>query len=118
MYFCTIFSILVLYLNFVASYHVLNVDSLEKDQRIYQLLIVWLIPMLGSVIIASFHLSDKDYVRDQKKIKTPGSAIINLFVFITFAKVGSSGYISGANDDGGIDTGGYDSAGDGGGGGE
>ncbi len=118
MYFFTIVSIFVLYLNVVASYHVFKVDSLEKDQRIYQLLIVWLIPILGSVIIASFHLSDKDYVRDQKKIKTPGSSIINLFVFITFAKMGSSGYIPGANDGGGIDPGGYDSGADGGGGGE
>ncbi len=69
MNFYAIVSIFVLYLNVVASYHVFKVDSLEKDQRIYQFLIVWLIPILGSVIIASLHLSDKDYVRDQVSIR-------------------------------------------------
>lgn len=107
--------LVIFYLNVVATYHVLHVETLEKEQIKYQLAVVWLIPIIGSVIISGFHLSDKDYIRAQKQKQKPTSSLINVLVLITFFRAGSSGNLPGIHDtnDSSFDR--FDSGGDGGG---
>lgn len=108
--------LVIFYLNVVATYHVLHVETLEKEQITYQLAIVWLIPIIGSVIISGFHLSDKDYIRaqKQKQKQKPTNSLINMLVLITFFRAGSSGDLPGIHDTSGNSFNGFDSGGDGG----
>jgi len=77
-----IFIVLWLYLNFVASYHLANVDTLTKKQKIYQAMFTWFLPILGAIFIISFHLSDKSYVGNRKSRKGFAIKTINIFTFL------------------------------------
>ena len=106
-----------LYLNIVAMYHLLSIDSQSKKQKILQGLVIWMVPIFGAVLVSSFHLSDKDYVKEQKSRKGLSPKIVNLLTFVAFA-AGYGGTIAGIHDSGSNDFGGYDSGGgDSGGGG-
>jgi len=108
-------SVIAIYLNLVASYHVLCVDTLAKNQRILQLMLTWLIPIFGSIIVVCFHLSDKDYVKEQKNQKAISNKFINLITLVAFT-AGSGGSVVGIHDVSSGDYGGFDSgSGDGGG---
>jgi hypothetical protein len=45
----------VLSLNGLASFAVLKYDLSERTQRIAQLLIVWLLPLLGALLVLAVH---------------------------------------------------------------
>jgi len=48
-------AITILWLNFKASLSIWNDTLSETKQRVLQLLLVWLIPLLGSLIVIGIH---------------------------------------------------------------
>lgn len=53
-------SIVILILsNSYVSYRVLKSDSFEAFQKVTQLLIVWLIPIIGAIVVFAFISSDE-----------------------------------------------------------
>lgn len=105
--------VFVMYLNCVATYHVLNSGAYGRRQRIYQLLLAWLVPIFGSIVVTLFALSDKDYVKEQKDDKAPSAKLIRFLTLAAFA-AGSGGSVAGAGDNG-FDGDGSGSGGGGGG---
>ena len=102
------FSAIVIYLNIVATCHVWRIDSFSTTQRLLQSLLVCLVPLLGSILMIGFHLSDKDYVNEQKIQKGMSQKLMNVFMFVSFSTA-SSGNIVGINELGGHDYGRSDS---------
>ena len=49
----------VIAMDTVASWLVLHDDLAERDQKILQLLVVWLIPLLGAIGVFAIHRSHK-----------------------------------------------------------
>lgn len=108
----TIFAATLIYLNLVATYHILRIGYLPTFQRVVQLVIVWLVPLFGATVFICFHFSDKDYIRDEKLRSGFGRSLLSLVIFAGF--VGTTGTVPGEQD-GGADYGAFGS-GDGGGG--
>jgi len=48
------FFIAILYINIVASYHLLRAQYYDNMQKSVQLLIIWLLPVVGSVLVMFF----------------------------------------------------------------
>ena len=72
----------LLYLNLVATYHILRFPHITTTQRGLQLAIAWLIPFVGAVLLTCLHLSDPDYVWSER---AKNSGIRNLLSWVTFA---------------------------------
>ena len=105
---------IIIYLNIVATYHVINSGSYDSAQKKFQLLLSWLVPLIGSVVVISFALSDKEYVRVQKDKKGPPAKIIRLITLAAFFGASNSS-VSASGDNGNDITGGGNSGGSGGG---
>ena len=120
MYLILIF--IIFYLNLVATYHIFKSEFYDKEQRKYQLVLAWLLPLLGSIIVIGFAISEKEYIKVVKQEKGLSPNIIRLLTFTAFAS-GSGGPVSGdgLSGDGSFsnhsDGGGYGDSGGGGGGG-
>jgi hypothetical protein len=111
-FFLYIFFGLHAYLAIVASYHALLSDGYDNRQKAFQLILAWLLPILGSLLVLLVALSDREHVRtitDNSKLPTPLFRLLTLSAFS--GSVGLTGY-----DDGSTGTGwdGYDGASDGG----
>jgi len=74
----------------VATYHVLKSDSYESLQKKIQISVAWLFPILGSVVIIVFALSDKEYVRELKSNSSLPARIFSLFSLAAFSSMGGS----------------------------
>jgi|GEM_PF-3628186 len=80
----------VLYLNYVATYHIFKADFFTKQQKMYQLMLVWGIAIVGSIFVIAFIFSEQAYIKKVNSQQGGWSSLRNLF-FLTF-------FISGYSD--------------------
>jgi len=105
---------IALYLNIIATYHVWNADAFSATQRVLQSFLIWFIPILGAIIIINFHLSDKDYVNDQKSRKGKWHRAMSFISLGDFEVKSNSNICGDSHDTNSHGCGNYDSgAGDG-----
>ncbi len=53
--FVLVLAAVVLYMNFKATALVLRDGLCERSQRLFQLLLVWLLPVLGAILVFAVH---------------------------------------------------------------
>ena len=115
--FLYIFTIAHVYLAVVASYHAITSDAYHSHQKRFQILLSWLLPIIGSLLVVLVALSDREHVRaitDNTNLPTPLFRLITLAAFS--GSVGLTGYHNGSSAADGAGWDGYDGGSDGGGG--
>lgn len=104
---------LMLYLSIVASIHLSKSDAFSAPQKFYQYVLIWMIPIIGSVIVLSVLMEELSPVMERKNQPSFLFKLVALSLFFETTNSKSNNDLS--EDDGGFDSGGYDSGGDGGG---
>jgi hypothetical protein len=61
-----------LWLNVIATRAVLSDDLSERGQKFWQLLLVWLIPLIGSLIVLAVHRPEEAPARRYRDRPDPG----------------------------------------------
>ena len=89
--------ILAVYLNLVATFHLSKNEGYEIAQKMFQALLVWLIPFLGSLIIIRASVSDREYIKALRKQKWAAAPLgkmisLTLLAFDGSEKPGEGGY--------------------------
>ena len=90
-----IFGVYLLLLNIVTSYRVFTSQGYSRFQKTFQLLFVWLLPLIGSIVIASLLNSLPDTSSAIAKKHSMISSLLAFLFFIESKKI--SGYPSNAN---------------------
>jgi len=103
---------LMLYLSIVATVHLSKTDAYSKEQKIYQYALIWLVPIIGSVVVLSILL--EEISQESKNSKPPSYLfyLLALTFFIESVKASGEGGTE-SHDTGGYDAGGGDGGGDG-----
>ena len=111
--------VIFLYLNFAATYHIFRSGLFTKEQRKYQLILIWGLPFIGSILVIVFILSQSEYIQEPKKQNGLPPAIVQLLT-LSFLVGSHSGLTSdeGLSGDNGFAAHSHDGAGEGGGDGD
>ena len=90
-----IFGVYLLLLNIVTSYRVFKSDSYSLLQKIFQFFLIWLLPLIGSIIVASFLNSLSNTSISIAKKHPMISSLLAFLFFIEFKQI--SGFPSNSN---------------------
>jgi uncharacterized membrane protein YgcG len=107
-----IFFALVVYLNLVATIHLTQSDLYSPGQKVVQLVLIWLVPIIGASIVIKLIMEEPA----AEKRLPGGDSFIVRFLLLSF--IFSSATVSDTDSDAldSSDAGGFDGGGDGGGG--
>ena len=101
---------LILYLSIVATVHLSKTEAYSKEQKMYQYALIWLVPIIGSVIVLSILLEE---IGQASKSSRPPSYLFRLLALTFFfeSTMASGGESSESHDSVGYDGGGGDGGG-------
>ena len=75
-------------INSIATWNVIRSASTDKSQKIVQIALIWIIPLIGAVVIYSFHKSE---AVAENSNKIPGEGVCGAKTNDSFGDSGGDG---------------------------